>query len=74
MSNTFRCEMCGMESDDKPVIVRFSYKKPDNTPAVELIYLCWGCHNTLPKANPNRRQQLIQLFKSLYPYKPIMPE
>ncbi len=74
MSNTFRCEMCGMESDDKPTIIRFSYKKPDGTDGVELIYLCWGCGNTLPKANPNRRNQLVQLFKSLYPNKPIAPE
>ncbi len=72
MTNTFRCEMCGTESDDKPIIIRFSYKKPDGTPAVELIYLCWGCSSTLPKTNPTRRMQLVQLFMSLYPNKPIL--
>jgi hypothetical protein len=74
MSTTFRCEMCATESDDKPIIIRFSYKKPDGTPGVELIYLCWSCSNTLPKTNPNRRSQLVQLFISLYPHKPILPE
>jgi hypothetical protein len=74
MSTTFRCEMCGTESDDKPIIVRFSYTKLDGTPGVELIYLCWNCNNTLPRTNPNRRSQLVQLFISLYPHKPIRPE
>jgi hypothetical protein len=74
MSTTFRCEMCGTEYDEKPIIIRFSYKKPDGTPAVELIYLCWNCANTLPKTNPTRHQQLVQLFISLYPHKPIMQE
>jgi|WetSurMetagenome_2_1015567.scaffolds.fasta_scaffold607662_2 hypothetical protein len=74
MSNTYRCEMCGMENDDKPTIIRFSYTLLDGSPAVELIYLCWGCGNSLPKTNPTRRQQLVQLFQSLYPNKPIKLE
>jgi predicted RNA-binding Zn-ribbon protein involved in translation (DUF1610 family) len=74
MSNTFRCEQCGTESDEKPSIIRFSYQRIDGTPAVELIYLCSSCNATLPRTNPVRRSQLVQLFISLYPNKPIMPE
>lgn len=74
MSTTFRCELCGTESDEKPIIIRFSYKLLDGSPGVELLYLCWGCNNTLPKTNPNRRSQLMQIFKSLYPNRPLMPE
>jgi hypothetical protein len=74
MWNTFRCELCGTESDEKPSIIRFDYKKPDGTAAVELIYLCGGCNSSLPKTNPTRRSQLVQLFKSLYPTRPIQPD
>jgi hypothetical protein len=74
MSNMFRCELCGTESDEKPTIIRFSYKKPDGTPGVELIYLCWGCGSMLPKTNPTRRAKLVELFKSLYPNRELMPE
>jgi hypothetical protein len=72
--NTFRCECCGTESDDKPTIIRFSYKLLDGTEKVELIYLCWGCGNSLPKSNPSRRTKLVELFKSLYPNREIKPE
>jgi hypothetical protein len=74
MSNTFRCEVCGTESDEKPVIIRFSYTLVNGTPGVELLYLCWGCNNMLPKTNPTRRAKLIELFRSLYPNREIVLE
>jgi hypothetical protein len=74
MWNTFRCELCGTESDEKPTIIRFSYKTPDGTPGVELIYLCSSCSIMLPKTNPTRRAKLVEMFKSLYPNKDIIPE
>ena len=74
MWNTFRCEVCGTESDEKPTIIRFSYKQPNGTPGVELIYLCGSCNSLLPKTNPVRRSKLVELFKSLYPNREVMPE
>jgi hypothetical protein len=74
MGNTFRCEVCGTESEDKPTIIRFSYKRPSGTSGVELIYLCWSCNSLLPKTNPVRRNKLVELFKSLYPNREVMPE
>jgi hypothetical protein len=74
MSNTFRCEICGTESDDKPIIIRFSYKLIDGRDGVELFYLCGSCNIMIPKTNPVRRQQLVQLFISLYPNRKLMPE
>jgi len=74
MVNTFRCEVCGTESDEKPTLIRFSYKTVDGTPGVELIYLCWGCGNSLPKSNPTRRAKLVELFHSLYPNREILPD
>ena len=74
MHNSFRCELCGVESDDKPIIIRFDYTRIDGTPGVELIYLCRGCDSTIPKQNPVRRTQLVQLFVSLYPNRPLKPE
>jgi hypothetical protein len=67
MPNFFRCEVCGTETDEKPSIIRFSYTLVDGREGVELIYLCWGCNNGLPKTNPARRSALRQLFISLYP-------
>ncbi|MBN2575473.1 MAG: hypothetical protein JXP73_12990 [Deltaproteobacteria bacterium] len=74
MSTTFRCENCGIESDEKPTVIRFSYTLMNGAPGVELIYLCSGCSSQLPKTNPNRRLQLVQLFKSLYPNRQIKME
>ena len=74
MSNTFRCEVCGTESDAKPVIISFSYKLMNDTEGVELIYLCSGCNSTIPRTNPVRRAKLVELFKSLYPRVEIKPE
>jgi hypothetical protein len=74
MNNSFRCELCGVESDDRPIIIRFSYTLLNGTPGVELIYLCRGCDTTIPKQNPVRRSQLIQLFMSLYPNRQLKPE
>jgi hypothetical protein len=74
MWNTFRCEVCGTESDEKPIIIRFSYTLLNGTPGVELIYLCSSCNSTLPKTNPVRRAKLVQLFKSLYPNRELTPE
>jgi hypothetical protein len=74
MSNTFRCEVCGTESDEMPIIIRFSYTLIDGTPGVELIYLCPGCNSLLPKTNPVRRSELVQLFKSLHPNVELKPE
>jgi len=74
MWNTFRCEVCGTESDEKPTIIRFSYKKVDSSPGVELIYLCSGCNSLLPRTNPVRRGKLVELFKSLYPNRELLPE
>jgi hypothetical protein len=74
MSSTFRCDQCGIESDDKPIIIRFSYKLIDGRDGVELLYLCWGCSSQLPKTNPVRRNMLMQLFVSLYPNRKLMPE
>jgi len=73
-TNTFRCEVCGTESEEKPTIIRFAYKRLDGKPGVELIYLCWGCNSTLPRTNPVRRAKLVELFKSLYPNREILPE
>jgi hypothetical protein len=72
--NTFRCEVCGTESDEKPTIIRFSYTLVSGAPGVELFYLCWGCNGLLPKTNPTRRAKLVELFKSLYPNREIVPE
>ncbi len=74
MSNEFRCDLCGITDDGKPIIIRFSYELENGTPGVELFYLCSGCNIMLPKTNPNRRKQLFQLFTSLYPHKPIKLE
>jgi hypothetical protein len=67
MANTFRCEVCGTETDEKPVIIRFSYKLVNDADGVELFYLCSGCNSLIPKTNPVRRAKLVELFKSLYP-------
>jgi len=72
--NTFRCELCGTESDDKPIIIRFSYYLVDGTPGVELFYLCGACDCMIPKQNPVRRSKLVQLFISLHPGRPLKPE
>ena len=74
MWNTFRCEVCGTESDEKPIILRFTYKQPNGSPKVELVYLCWGCNNLLPKTNPTRRAKLQALFRSLYPNRELMDD
>jgi hypothetical protein len=74
MSNTFRCDQCGTVSDEKPTIIRFSYELVNGTPGVELFYLCSGCNGMLPRTNPVRRSQLVQLFTSLYPNKQLKPE
>lgn len=74
MWNTYRCEVCGSQNDDKPIILRFSYKNLDGTPGVELIYLCGSCNCMLPKHNPIRRTKLVELFKSLYPNREILPD
>jgi hypothetical protein len=74
MWNTFRCEVRGTEYDEKPTIIRFSYKKLDGSPGVELIYLCSGCNSLLPRTNPVRRAKLVELFKSLYPNRELLPE
>lgn len=74
MTNEFRCDQCGMVTDEKPTIIRFSYKLMSGKDGVELIYLCSGCDSTLPKTNPVRRSKLVQLFKSLYPERELMPE
>ena len=74
MSNTFRCDQCGIVNDEKPTIIRLSYQLVDGKPGVELFYLCSGCNCMLPRTNPVRRSRLVQLFMSLYPNKPLMPE
>jgi len=74
MANEFRCDQCGTVSDEKPTIIRFSYTLANDTPGVELFYLCSSCDCMLPKTNPVRRSQLIQLFISLYPLKALKPE
>jgi len=74
MWNSFRCELCGTESDEKPTIIRFSYTLVDGKSGVELIYLCAGCNSLLPRTNPVRHSQLVQLFKSLYPNRELKPE
>ncbi len=74
MSNEFRCDQCGTVSDEKPTIIRFSYELANGTPGVEIFYLCSACNATLPRTNPIRRKQLIQLFISLYPLKELKPE
>lgn len=74
MWNTFRCELCGTESDEKPTIIRFSYKLTNGTPGVELIYLCGSCSASFPKTNPTRRMKIIELFKSLYPNRDVIPD
>ena len=74
MWNTFRCEVCGTESDEKPIILRFTYKQSNGAPKVELVYLCWSCNNLLPKTNPSRRARLVVLFKSLYPDRELIHE
>ena len=55
-------------------IIRFSYTLIDETPGVVLIYLCDGCNSLIPKTNPVRRSQLVQLFKGLYPNRELKPE
>ena len=72
--NTFRCDQCGQQCDEKPVIIRFSYNLVDGTPGVELFYFCPSCDMLLPKKNPTRRMQLLQLFTSLYPNRKLKPE
>jgi hypothetical protein len=74
MANEFRCDQCGTVSDEKPTIIRFSYKLVDGKDGVELIYLCSACDGTLPKTNPIRRSKLVQLFQSMYPNLELMPE
>jgi hypothetical protein len=74
MWNTFRCEVCGTESDEKPTIIRFSYTLVDGKPGVVLIYLCSGCDSLIPKTNPVRHTKIVQLFKSLYPNRELKPE
>ena len=74
MSNTFRSDQCGIVSDEKATIIRFSYQLVDGKPGVELLYLCSGCNIMLPRTNPVRRSKLVQLFMSLYPNKQLMPE
>jgi hypothetical protein len=74
MANTFRCDECGAVSDEKPIIIRFSYQLADGKPGVELFYLCSGCSSMLPKTNPTRRSKLVQLFMGLYPNRELMPE
>ncbi len=74
MSNEFRCDQCGTMSDEKPIIIRFSYKLIDGKDGVELFYLCSMCDATLPRTNPVRRNHLVQLFRSLYPERELMPE
>ena len=74
MWNTFRCEVCGTESDEKPTIIRFSYTLIDDKPGVVLIYLCSGCNSLIPKTNPVRHRKIVELFKSLYPNRELKPE
>ncbi len=74
MSNTFRCDQCGIVSDEKATIIRFSYQLVDGQPGVEIFYLCSDCDSTLPRTNPVRRSKLVQLFMSLYPNKQLKPE
>ena len=74
MANEFRCDQCGTVSDEKPTVIRFSYKLIDGKDGVELIYLCSSCDCTLPKTNPIRRSKLVQLFQSMYPNLELMPE
>ena len=72
--STFSCDQCGTRSDDKAIIVRFSYQLADGTPGVELLYLCQSCDSLLPKKNPVRRSKLVQIFTSLYPHRKLMPD
>jgi hypothetical protein len=74
MANEFRCDQCGTVSDEKPTIIRFSYKLIDGKDGVELFYLCSTCDCMLPRTNPVRRSKLVQLFQSLYPNRELMPE
>jgi hypothetical protein len=74
MSNTIRCDQCGIVNDEKPTIIRFSYHLVDGTPGVELFYFCSSCNCMLPRTNPVRRSQLVQFFISLYPNKKIKLE
>jgi hypothetical protein len=72
--NPFVCDQCGRQSDDKAIIIRFSYQLADGTPGVELFYLCQDCDSLLPKKNPVRRSKLVQIFTGLYPNRKLLPE
>jgi hypothetical protein len=74
LTNTFTCEYCDKQTDEKAHIVRFVFRWDDGAPGLELFYLCQACGGALPRINPTRRNRLEQLFYKKHPSKRLLAE